>query len=175
MLTSASADQPVRLSRGLGSGRHACPPDREQTGVGVDQALLAYAGRLERLAHHQARAILVSDHPLLHRKRLLSEAPDADSVRPYRRQTPGRVARYAGSFWTTRSPAWQDCTGGHNPPLRQQDEALGACNTADDNQRQAEQKAGEQDGEAVVDAVGEHGPEPVVEGLDTPKQVARAV
>src|SRR6478735_12162229 len=122
MLTSASADQPVRLSRGLGSGRHACPPDREQTGVGVDQALLAYAGRLERLAHHQAGAILASDHPLLHRKRLLSKAPDADSVRPYRRQTPGRVARYAGSFWTTRSPAWQDCTGGHDPALRQHDE-----------------------------------------------------
>ena len=43
------------------------------------------------------------------------------------------------------------------------------------DQRQAEQTAGEQDGEAVVDAVGEHDPEPVVEGLDTPEQVARAV
>src|SRR3954454_10556963 len=132
MLTSASADQPVRLSRGLGSGRHACPPDREQTGVGVDQALLAYAGRLERLAHHQARAILVSDHPLLHRKRLLSDAPDADSVWPYRRQTPGRVARYAGSFWTTRSPAWQDCTGGHHPSPGQQHESTLGFGQLDD-------------------------------------------
>ena len=52
-----------------------------------------------------------------------------------------------------------------HPPAWQQDEALGACDAADDDQRQAEQKAGEKDGEAVVDAVGEHGPEPVVEGL----------
>ena len=51
-----------------------------------------------------------------------------------------------------------------HPPAWQQDEALSARDAADDNQRQAEQKAGEQDGEAVVDAVGEHGSEPLAAG-----------
>ena len=61
------------------------------------------------------------------------------------------------------------------PPARQNHIAFGACNATGNDQRQAEQKAGKQDGEAVVDAVGEHDPEPVVERLDTPEQVARAV
>jgi hypothetical protein len=55
------------------------------------------------------------------------------------------------------------------------DEAGTACGTADDDQRQAEQKAGEQSGEPAVDAVGKHGPEPVVKRLDALQQVAEAV
>jgi hypothetical protein len=39
----------------------------------------------------------------------------------------------------------------------------------------AEQKAGEQNGQAVIDAVGEDRPKPVVVGLDTQEQVTRAV
>jgi hypothetical protein len=37
------------------------------------------------------------------------------------------------------------------------------------------QEAGEQGGEPVVDAVGEHGPEPAVERLDALQQVREAV
>jgi len=55
------------------------------------------------------------------------------------------------------------------------DKAGTACGPADDDQRQAEQKAGEQSGKPVVDAVGKHGPEPVVKRLDALQQVAEAV
>ena len=46
-----------------------------------------------------------------------------------------------------------------HPSPRLHDEAGPACGTADDDQRQAEQKAGEQSGKPVVDAVGKRGPE----------------
>jgi len=63
----------------------------------------------------------------------------------------------------------------HHPSAWQHDKALGAWNTADDDQRDAEQEARKQRGHAVVDAVGEHGPEPAVEWLDAPEQIACAV
>ena len=47
--------------------------------------------------------------------------------------------------------------------------------TADNDQRQPEQEAGEQGREPVVDAVGEHDPKPGVEPLQPPQQVADAV
>jgi hypothetical protein len=43
----------------------------------------------------------------------------------------------------------------HHPAARLHDEAGAASDVADDDQRQAEQEAGEQGGEAVVDAVRE--------------------
>ena len=63
----------------------------------------------------------------------------------------------------------------HHPPPWQQDEAGGAGDAPDDDQRQAEQEAGEQDGDAVVDAVGEHRLQPRVEPLQSPQQVTGAV
>ena len=62
-----------------------------------------------------------------------------------------------------------------HPAARLHDEAGGACDAADDDQRQAGQEAGEQGGKAVVDAVREHGPEPGVERLHALQQVAEAV
>ena len=52
-----------------------------------------------------------------------------------------------------------------HPSPRLHDEAGTARGTADDDEGQAEQEAGEHRREAVVDAVREHGPEPVAERL----------
>ena len=54
----------------------------------------------------------------------------------------------------------------HDPSLGQHDEAGGPGDAADEDQRQAEQEAGDQDGDTVVDAVGVHDLEPAVEVLD---------
>ncbi len=62
-----------------------------------------------------------------------------------------------------------------HPSPRLHDEAGASCEPADDDQRQAEQEAGQHRREAVVDAVREHGPEPGVERLDTLEQVREAV
>lgn len=53
-----------------------------------------------------------------------------------------------------------------DPPAWDDDETGGACDAAHDHQRQAEQEAGEQDNEPVVDAVGEHRLKPAVQPLD---------
>ena len=63
----------------------------------------------------------------------------------------------------------------NDPSAWEHDEAGGPGDTADDDQRQAEQEAGDQDGEPVVDAVGEHDPEPAVEVLDLLQQIPGAV
>src|SRR4051794_12442718 len=62
-----------------------------------------------------------------------------------------------------------------HPAARQEDEAGAAREPAHDDQGQPEQEAGEQDRQPVVDAVREHDPEPAVEPLQPPQQVARAV
>jgi hypothetical protein len=67
-----------------------------------------------------------------------------------------------------------ECSFDH-PPARHDDEARGAGDPAHDDERPAEQEAGEQDRQAVVDAVGEHGLEPAVQRLDPAQQVAGAV
>ncbi len=58
----------------------------------------------------------------------------------------------------------------NDPSTGDHDEVCHPGNTADDDQRQAEQEAGEQDRQAVVDAVGEHELEPAVEVLDPLQQ-----
>jgi site-specific DNA recombinase len=62
-----------------------------------------------------------------------------------------------------------------HPAAREEDEARGAGEPADDDQGEAEQEADEQGREPVVDAVGEHGLEPRVEPLQAPQEVADAV
>jgi hypothetical protein len=62
-----------------------------------------------------------------------------------------------------------------DPSAGDHDEAGRPGNAADDNQRQAEEEAGEQDGHPVVDAVGEHDLEPAVELLDLVQQIPGAV
>src|SRR3954447_9873520 len=62
-----------------------------------------------------------------------------------------------------------------HPAARQEDEAGAAREPAHDDQGQPEQEAGEQDRQAVVDAVGEHDPEPRVEPLQVPQQVPDTV
>src|SRR4051794_15008561 len=67
MLTSAPAGRHVRLVPTTASRlAHAALPDRDQAGVGLDQALRAEPGRLERDPNIQAGAIHTLDHPLLH-------------------------------------------------------------------------------------------------------------
>src|SRR3954466_4112263 len=63
------------------------------------------------------------------------------------------------------------------PPPRggEEDEAGAAGEPAHDDQGQAEQEAGEQDRQPVVDAVREHDPEPAVEPLQAPEEIADAV
>jgi hypothetical protein len=58
-----------------------------------------------------------------------------------------------------------------HPAAREEDEAGAACEPTHDDQGQPEQEAGEQDRQAIVDAVGEHGLEPGVEPLQPPQQV----
>ena len=72
------------------------------------------------------------------------------------------------------SPKPAECSLNH-PSTREQDEAGRRRDPADDDQCQPEQKAGEQDGNAVVDAVGEHRLQPRVEPLQSPQQVTGAV
>src|SRR3954462_4035914 len=67
MRTSAPAGRHVRLVPTTASRlAHAALPDRDQAGVGLDQALRAEPGRLERDPNIQAGAIHTLDHPLLH-------------------------------------------------------------------------------------------------------------
>src|SRR3954454_23501843 len=63
----------------------------------------------------------------------------------------------------------------NDPSLRQHDEAGGPGDAPDEDQRQAEQETGDQDGAAVVDAVGVHDLEPAVEMLDLLQQIPGAV
>src|SRR4051812_20847618 len=62
-----------------------------------------------------------------------------------------------------------------HPSPRLHDEAAAARDAADDDQRQAEQEAGEQGRKAVVDAVGEHSTKPGVERLHALEQVPEAI
>ena len=62
-----------------------------------------------------------------------------------------------------------------HPAARDDGEALGPGDAPDDDQGQAEQEAGEQGREPVVDAVGEHDAEPGVEPLQAPEEIADAV
>src|SRR3954454_9250169 len=63
----------------------------------------------------------------------------------------------------------------NDPSLRQHHEAGGSGDAPDEDQRQAEPETGDQDGDAVVDAVGEHDLEPAVEVLDLLQQIPGAV
>ena len=56
-----------------------------------------------------------------------------------------------------------------------QDKARDTRNAADDDKREAKEKAGEQNRKPVVDAVGEHNLEPAVQGFDPLQQVPGAV
>src|SRR4051794_26309564 len=62
-----------------------------------------------------------------------------------------------------------------HPAAREEDEAGAAGEPAHDDQRQAEQEAGEQDRQPVVGAVGEHDLEPGVEPLQPPQEIADPV
>ena len=62
-----------------------------------------------------------------------------------------------------------------DPSAGDHDEAGCSGHAADDDQGQTEEEAGEQDGEPVVDAVGEHGLQPAVELLDLLQQIPSAV
>jgi hypothetical protein len=59
--------------------------------------------------------------------------------------------------------------------LAREDNEAGPGDAAHDDQRRAEQEAGEQDRQAVVDAVGEHRPEPAVQRLDPAQHRSGAV
>ena len=70
------------------------------------------------------------------------------------------------------APSAEPTEGSFNhPPARDDDETGGPRDPANDDQRQTEQEAGEQDRQAVVDAVGENSPEPAVQRLDAFQQV----
>src|SRR3954452_23257486 len=126
MLTSAPAGRHVRLVPTTASRlAHAALPDRDQAGVGLDQALRAEPGRLERDPNIQAGAIHTLDHPLLHGRTPLVGAPDGASAPHGRRHSPAGAAAFARSPRTTRTPVWQLCTGDHDPALGQGPEALG--------------------------------------------------
>src|SRR3954470_3705442 len=117
MLTSAPAGRHVRLVPTTASRlAHAALPDRDQAGVGLDQALRAEPGRLERDPNIQAGAIHTLDHPLLHGHTPLVGAPDGASAPHGRRHSPAGAAAFARSPRTTRTPVWQLCTGDHLPP-----------------------------------------------------------
>ena len=60
-------------------------------------------------------------------------------------------------------------------PAPRQDDEAGPSDPAHNDQRQAEQEAGEQHRQAIVDAVGEHRLEPAVQSLDPAQQLACAV
>jgi site-specific DNA recombinase len=62
-----------------------------------------------------------------------------------------------------------------HPATRQGDKALCSPGTADDEQREAEQEAGQDCWHAVVAAVGEHGAQPAIQRLDASEQPACAV
>src|SRR4051794_17364764 len=114
MLTSAPAGRHVRLVPTTASRlAHAALPDRDQAGVGLDQALRAEPGRLERDPNIQAGAIHTLDHPLLHGHPPLVGAPDGASAPHGRRHSPAGAAAFARSPRTTRTPVWQLCTGDH--------------------------------------------------------------
>src|SRR5206468_5217168 len=124
MLTSAPAGRHVRLVPTTASRlAHAALPDRDQAGVGLDQALRAEPGRLERDPNIQAGAIHTLDHPLLHGRTPLVGAPDGASAPHGRRHSPAGAAAFARSPRTTRTPVWQLCTGDHLPPPRLDREA----------------------------------------------------
>jgi len=63
----------------------------------------------------------------------------------------------------------------HHPPAWEHDKAFCAWNAVDDDQRDAEQEAGEQSSDTIVDAVGEHRLKPAVGRLDAPEQMACAI
>src|SRR3954468_18336445 len=124
MLTSAPAGRHVRLVPTTAYRlAHAALPDRDQTGVGLDQALRAEPGRLERDPNIQAGAIHTLDHPLLHGPTPLVGAPDGASAPHGHRHSPAGAAAFARSPRTTRTPVWQRCTGDHDPALRRGHEA----------------------------------------------------
>jgi hypothetical protein len=60
-------------------------------------------------------------------------------------------------------------------PAAWQDDESGTGDAAHDDQRQAEKKAGKQDLNPIVDAIGEDGLEPAVQRLDLPQQGPGAV
>ena len=62
-----------------------------------------------------------------------------------------------------------------HPATREEDEAFGPDKAPDDDQGQAEQEAGEQGREPVVDPVGEHRLQPRVEPLQALEEIADAV
>src|SRR3954454_17268890 len=118
MLTSAPAGRHGRLVPTTASRlAHAALPDRNQAGVGLDQALRAEPGRLERDPNIQAGAIHTLDHPLLHGHTPLVGAPDGASAPHGRRHSPAGAAASARSPRTTRTPVWQLCTGDHRTRL----------------------------------------------------------
>ena len=63
----------------------------------------------------------------------------------------------------------------NDPSAGEHDEAGGPGDTADNDQRQAKEEASDQDGDPVIDAVGEHDLEPAVEVLDLLQQIPGAV
>src|SRR5690349_9484088 len=127
MLTSAPAGRHVRSVPTTASRlAHAALPDRDQTGVGLDQALRAEPGRLERDPNIQAGATHTLDHPLLHGHTPLVGAPDGASAQRGRRHSPAGAAAFARSPRTTRTPVWQLCTGDRPPSHRERVEAAPA-------------------------------------------------
>jgi hypothetical protein len=73
------------------------------------------------------------------------------------------------------APSSEPSEGSFNDPAAWQDDEAGPGDAAHDDERQAEQEAGEQDRDPVVDAVGEHRSEPAVQRLDPAQQAPRAV
>src|SRR6201994_4245 len=131
MFTSHLADRPVCLFATPSVVlAQACSPDRNQAGIGADQALGTEPCQLECLPHLQAEAILASDHPLLHRQIPLVGATDERSTRMRRREIRSAV-EHARSCPSTQRSSWQLCTAGHHPAPRQHDKALLARLAAD--------------------------------------------
>lgn len=73
------------------------------------------------------------------------------------------------------APAAEPTERSLDHPSAREDNEAGPGDAAHDDQRQAEQEAGEQDWQAVVDAVGKHRPEPAVQRLDPAQQLSGAV
>ena len=87
-------------------------------------------------------------------------------------ETSGKLLVLPGEAAPAAGPAQRPL---RHPAPGEEDEAGAAGEPAHDDQRQAEQEAGQQGGEPVVGAVGEHRLQPRVEPLQAPEEIADPV
>src|SRR5918993_3231287 len=108
-----------------GAGPDDFAGDGDDPGVCLGQALRAEPRALEGDPRHHDWLLRRLDHGHLRRCRSWDRVVDAASTGPRSPCSGGAWAETRErSRLTTRSRDWQDCTGEHNPTLRQHDEAV---------------------------------------------------